>query len=67
LVQADFWELLLAAAALMLVVEGLLPFINPASWRSVFERAIKLSDGQIRFLGLVSIVLGLLMLWLFWE
>jgi uncharacterized protein YjeT (DUF2065 family) len=67
LVQPDFWDLLLAAAALMLVLEGLLPFINPASWRGIFERATRLGDGQIRFLGLVSIVLGLLMLSMFWE
>jgi uncharacterized protein len=65
--QTDFWDLLLAAAALMLVVEGFLPLVNPASWRGIFERATKLSDGQIRFLGLVSTVLGLVVLSLFWE
>ncbi|MBU6259215.1 MAG: DUF2065 family protein, partial [Burkholderiales bacterium] len=42
--------------------EGLLPFVSPATWRSVFERAVKLSDGQIRFIGLVSMGLGLLLL-----
>ena len=63
----DFWDLLLAAAALMLVLEGLLPFANPASWRGIFERATRLSDGQIRFLGLASIVLGMLLLSMFWE
>ena len=53
-------DTLLAALALVLVVEGALPFINPPMWRRVFEQAIKLSDGQIRFLGLSSMVLGLL-------
>ncbi|MBC7483235.1 MAG: DUF2065 domain-containing protein [Rhizobacter sp.] len=46
----------------MLVVEGLLPFISPSQWRGVFERATRLSDGQIRFIGLSSMVAGLLML-----
>ena len=54
-------DLLLGAVALMLVLEGLLPFVSPASWRSVFERATQLSDGQIRFLGLSCMVLGLLL------
>jgi uncharacterized protein len=67
LAEPDFWDLLIAAAALMLVLEGLLPFLNPASWRGIFERATRLSDGQIRFLGLASILLGLLMLSIFWE
>ncbi|MFY9513347.1 MAG: DUF2065 domain-containing protein [Rubrivivax sp.] len=55
-------DLLLGALALMLVFEGLLPFLSPDAWRRVFEQALKLSDGQIRFLGLSSIVLGLLLL-----
>jgi uncharacterized protein YjeT (DUF2065 family) len=55
-------DFLLGAAALMLVLEGLLPFLSPGLWRSVFERATRLSDGQIRFAGLTSMVIGLLML-----
>jgi len=55
-------DLLLGAVALMLVLEGLLPFLSPGSWRAVFERATQLSDGQIRFLGLSCMVLGLLLL-----
>jgi hypothetical protein len=61
------WDILLAALALMLVVEGLLPFLSPGAWRSVFERATRLSDGQIRFLGLTSMIAGLAMLLLFWP
>lgn len=56
------WQILLGALALMMVVEGVLPFISPAQWRAVFERALQLSDGQIRFIGLSSIVGGLVML-----
>ena len=60
------WNLLLAAGALMLVVEGLLPLFNPAAWRRLFERATRLSDGQLRFLGLSSMVTGLAFLLLLW-
>jgi uncharacterized protein YjeT (DUF2065 family) len=48
------------ALALVLVFEGLLPFFSPKGWRRAFEEALKLSDGQIRFFGLCSVVLGLL-------
>ena len=59
------WDLLLAAFALMLVIEGLLPFFSPNLWRSVFERATRLSDGQIRFVGLSSMLAGMVLLLLF--
>ncbi|HEY4957467.1 MAG TPA: DUF2065 domain-containing protein, partial [Caldimonas sp.] len=42
----------MSACALMLVAEGLLPFLSPSSWRRIFEKATQMSDGQIRFLGL---------------
>ncbi|ODU10107.1 MAG: DUF2065 domain-containing protein [Rubrivivax sp. SCN 71-131] len=53
---------LLGAFALMLVLEGLLPFFSPQAWRQVFERALRMSDGQIRFIGLASMLSGLLLL-----
>lgn len=52
------------ALALVLVIEGLLPFLNPAAWRRVFEQVLSLSDGQLRFMGLGSIVIGLAFFWL---
>lgn len=55
-------ELVWIALALMLVFEGLLPFLSPGLWRQVFERATQLSDGQIRFVGLSSMLVGLLLL-----
>lgn len=58
---------LLGAVALMLVVEGLLPFVNPGGWRRLFEAATRLSDGQIRFVGLASMLVGLVLLMLFWR
>jgi uncharacterized protein YjeT (DUF2065 family) len=59
-------EALLGALALMLVLEGLLPFLSPQAWRQVFERATRMTDGQIRFVGLCSLLAGLLML-AFWR
>ena len=61
----SLWDVLFGAVALMLVVEGLLPFVSPAKWRSVFERATRMNDGQIRFIGLCSMLAGLVMLYLF--
>jgi uncharacterized protein len=52
----------LTALALVLVIEGLLPFISPRGWRGVFEKVLQLTDGQIRFYGLASIGIGLLLL-----
>ena len=53
---------LLLAFALMLVIEGLLPFVAPKLWRETFRRVTELADGQIRFIGLSSLVIGMLLL-----
>jgi uncharacterized protein len=60
-------DLLLGALALMLVLEGLLPFLSPGRWRSVFEKALKMTDGQIRFFGLSSMLVGLVLLLVYWR
>jgi len=52
----------LLALALMLVIEGILPFLAPQVWRETFRRVIGLSDGQIRFIGLASMTVGLVLL-----
>ncbi len=51
---------LLIAFGLMLVLEGVLPLLAPAAWRQTFQRMIDLKDGQLRFVGLVSMLIGLL-------
>jgi uncharacterized protein len=56
-------DLILGALALMLVFEGLLPFLSPKAWRQFFEKAMQLSDGQIRFIGLTCMVIGVLLLY----
>ncbi len=55
-----FW----AALAMVLVIEGLFPFISPRGWRGMFQKLVALQDGQLRFFGLGSILCGLLLLWL---
>jgi uncharacterized protein YjeT (DUF2065 family) len=67
LTEVPVGDLLLGALALMLVIEGLLPFLSPSTWRQVFERAVQMSDGQIRFIGLSSMLAGLVMLFVFWS
>ncbi len=53
---------LLTALALMLIIEGLLPFLAPGLWRETFRRITEMSDGQVRFVGLASISCGMLLL-----
>jgi hypothetical protein len=53
---------LVTALALVLVLEGALPFAAPSLWRDAFRRMIELSDGQIRFVGLISMLTGMLLL-----
>jgi uncharacterized protein YjeT (DUF2065 family) len=55
-------DTVLIALGLMLVFEGLLPFIAPQAWRETFKRMIELKDGQLRFVGLLSIIGGLLLM-----
>ena len=54
----------LMAFALMLVIEGVLPFVAPNLWRETFRRITQMSEGQIRFVGLTSMLIGVLLLWL---
>ena len=50
------------ALALMLVIEGFMPFLAPRVWRETFRRVTELSDGQIRFIGLTSMLVGIIIL-----
>lgn len=56
---------LLLAFALMLVIEGILPFVAPRVWRETFRRVTEMNDGQIRFIGLTSMLVGLVLLAVF--
>ncbi len=57
-------DIFLPALALMLIMEGIMPFLSPTAWREAFTRMIQFSDGQLRFMGLVSMLAGLLLLFL---
>jgi hypothetical protein len=50
------------AFALLLIVEGILPFAAPRIWRDTFRKLIEMSDGQLRFIGLISMALGVVAL-----
>ncbi len=53
-----------AALCLVLVIEGLLPFLAPRTWRETMLRLAQLTDGQLRTIGLLSIVAGLVSYWI---
>ena len=55
-------ESFLAACALVLVLEGLMPLLAPRTWRDTFRRITELSDGQLRFVGLVSMLICVIVL-----
>jgi uncharacterized protein YjeT (DUF2065 family) len=56
----SYW---LMGLALMLVFEGVLPFLFPTRWRDTFRSLVLLSDGQLRFIGLTSMLCGVLLLY----
>ncbi|OIQ80778.1 hypothetical protein GALL_374600 [mine drainage metagenome] len=56
---------LVMAFGLMLVLEGILPFLAPGIWRQTFQRMVALKDGQLRFVGIVSMLGGLVLLTIF--
>ena len=58
-------DILVPAIALMLVIEGLLPLAAPRRWRNVFRQMTEMTDGQLRFIGLMSVTIGVAMLFLF--
>ena len=57
------WTTFFMALALVLIIEGVLPFLAPSLWRDTFRRITQMSDGQIRFVGLSSMLIGLLILY----
>ena len=53
---------LLTGLGLLLVLEGLMPLLLPQAWRDTFRRIMALKDGQLRFMGLMSVLLGLVLI-----
>jgi hypothetical protein len=58
------WNDLLAALALVLVIEGMVPFLNPQSLRRMLEMVSQLDDRTLRITGLVSMLCGVVMLYI---
>ncbi len=58
------WEQILPALALVLIIEGILPFLSPGSWRQTMTQAARLPDQVLRVIGLVSMVVGVVVLYL---
>lgn len=58
------WHDLLAAVALVLVIEGIMPFLNPAGVRRALLLVSQMSDSTLRFVGLTSMLLGVFLLYL---
>ena len=54
-----FW----LALGLVLILEGLMPMLSPGVWRNTFQNILKLHDGQLRFIGLCSVLIGLVLIW----
>lgn len=54
----------LLGLGLALVLEGLMPFLLPAIWRETLQRLMALRDGQLRFVGLMLVMAGLMFMWL---
>ena len=57
------WQELLVAGCLVLVIEGVLPFIAPHKWRDMLANMLTLSDSTIRRIGLASMITGVVLLY----
>lgn len=58
------WEHIIPALALVLVIEGILPFLSPGSWREAMSQATQLPDKILRMMGLASMLAGVIVLYL---
>ncbi|HSM98993.1 MAG TPA: DUF2065 domain-containing protein [Gallionella sp.] len=56
----DYW---LLGLAMMLVIEGMLPFVLPGLWRETFSKLVTMTDGQLRFVGITAMLSGIILLY----
>ncbi|MFC3683680.1 DUF2065 domain-containing protein [Hydrogenophaga luteola] len=61
--EASLSDLFWPALALVLIFEGLMPFVAPRVWRRVFSEMLRMRDGQIRFFGLICLGCGVALWW----
>jgi|TARA_Y100000296_G_scaffold19528_1_gene23255 uncharacterized protein YjeT (DUF2065 family) len=64
-VSGDTWHTLAVAVSLVLIIEGIIPFLYPARWRQLVARLAETDDRTMRIIGLSSMLLGLALLYLF--
>ena len=58
------WPQFLTALALVFILEGIMPFVNPNALRKMFAMALQMNDKTLRFVGLSSMILGLILLYI---
>ena len=58
----DWLQALWISTALVLILEGLLPLVSPLNWRRAMAAIAQLRDGQVRFLGLLAVAVGVVIL-----
>lgn len=58
------WSELLTAVALVLVIEGIVPFLSPGGWKRMVMQFLRVSDQTLRLIGLTSMIIGVLLLYL---
>ncbi|WP_300428510.1 DUF2065 domain-containing protein [uncultured Thalassolituus sp.] len=63
--SAEAWHTLAGAVSLVLIIEGVIPFLYPARWRQLVIRMAETDDRTMRMIGLFSMSLGLILLYLF--
>ena len=59
-----YWTEILTAIALVLVIEGMLPFVRPGRYRQLVAQIVRMSDSQLRVVGLASMIFGILLLFI---
>ncbi len=59
-----YWTEILTALALVLVLEGILPFVGPGRYKQLVAQIVLLSDNQLRTAGLAAMIAGLVLLFL---
>ena len=60
--MADVGTSLVIALGLVLILEGIVPLVFPSLWKNAFRRITLLEDGQLRFIGLMAVVSGVMVL-----
>jgi uncharacterized protein len=58
------WESLFNAICLLLIIEGVIPFLYPSKWRALVDKLALIEDRQLRIMGFLSMLLGVALLYM---